>query len=127
MLSRDLLRDEAERVRQALSSRNFDLSLLDRWQQLDAERRAGLVKVEEQKRQRNEASRDIGRVKQQGGNADEAIAAVGQLKSRIEALEGRAKEIEEEIGQLELSIPNLPQASVPVGDESANRVERTVG
>jgi seryl-tRNA synthetase len=134
MLSRDLLRDHPERVHAALATRNFDLSLLDRWQQLDSERRSGLVEVEELKRQRNEASRDIGRLKQQGGNVDAAnaanaaIAAVGGLKSRIETLEGRAKEIDEEIQGIELTIPNLPHPSVPVGkDESANQVERTVG
>ncbi|HTQ80063.1 MAG TPA: serine--tRNA ligase, partial [Thermoanaerobaculia bacterium] len=136
MLSRDLLRDDPERVRQSLATRNFDLSLLDRWQGLDAERRSGLVEVEELKRQRNEASREIGRLKQQGGagnaantaKTEEAIAAVGQLKARIESLETRQKEIEGEIGALELILPNLPHATVPVGkDESANRVERTVG
>jgi seryl-tRNA synthetase len=130
MLSRDLLRDHPERVREALASRKFDLSLLDRWQQLDGERRSGLVEVEELKRQRNEASRDIGRLKQQGGNADEAtaaITAVAGLKARIETLETRQKEIEAEIEGIELALPNLPHPSVPVGDESDNRVERTVG
>jgi seryl-tRNA synthetase len=128
MLSRDLLRDHFERVHAALSTRKFDLALLDRWQQLDSERRSGLVEVEELKRQRNEASRDIGRLKKEGGNAaDAAIAAVGGLKARIEGLEVRSKEIDEEIQGLELTIPNLPHPSVPVGDESANRVERTVG
>jgi seryl-tRNA synthetase len=132
MLSRDLLRDQPERVRTSLSTRNFDLSLLDRWQGLDSERRSVLVEVEELKRQRNEASRDIGRLKKEGGDAanaaDAAIAAVGGLKARIETLETRSKEIDEEIQGLELTIPNLPHPSVPVGkDESANRVERTVG
>ncbi|HZF11365.1 MAG TPA: serine--tRNA ligase [Thermoanaerobaculia bacterium] len=130
MLSRDLLRDHPERVREALATRRFDLSLLDRWQQLDGERRSGLVEVEELKRQRNEASRDIGRLKQQGGNAEEAdaaIAAVAGLKARIETLETRQKEIEAEIEASELTLPNLPHPSVPVGEESDNRVERTVG
>jgi seryl-tRNA synthetase len=128
MLSRDLLRDDFARVRAALATRNFDLALLDRWQQLDAERRSGLVEVEELKRQRNEASRDIGRLKKEGGSAaDAAIAAVGGLKARIEGLEVRLKEVDDEIQGLELTIPNLPHPSVPVGDESANRVERTVG
>ncbi|MEA2691958.1 MAG: seryl-tRNA synthetase [Acidobacteriota bacterium] len=131
MLSRDLLRDHFERVHAALSTRNFDLALLDRWAQLDSERRTGLVEVEELKRQRNEASRDIGRLKKEGGSAadaaDAAIAAVGGLKARIEGLEVRSKEIDDEIQGLELTIPNLPHPTVPVGDESANRVERTVG
>jgi len=128
MLSRDLLRDDPEKVRQALAGRNVDLSLLDTWLRLDAERRTDLVEVEELKRQRNEASRAIGKVKQQGGDAGEAIAAVGLLKTRIEELEARLTAVEPEIAGIELSIPNLPGAGVPVGkDEAANRCERTVG
>jgi seryl-tRNA synthetase len=127
MLSRDLMRDDPERVRHGLAHRNVNLDLLDSWQGLDAERRAALVEVEELKRQRNESSRAIGRVKQQGGDASAEMAAVGTLKVRIEELEGRLAAIEEQSGALELSLPNLPHASVPEGDESANRTERTVG
>src|SRR5215210_6937255 len=120
MLSRDLLRDNPEMVRQALATRNAEPALLDAWLRLDAERRADLVEVEELKRQRNEASRAIGKVKQQGGDASAEIAAVGRMKERIEELEAR-------LAAIELSIPNLPHESVPVGpDESANRVERVV-
>ncbi len=128
MLSRDLIRDEPDKVRQTLAGRNVDLSLLDTWLRLDTERRTDLVEVEELKRQRNEASRAIGKVKQQGGDAEEAIAAVGRLKARIEELEARLAAIEPEMSGIELSLPNLPGDGVPVGkDEAANRCERTVG
>jgi seryl-tRNA synthetase len=128
MLSRDLLRENPERVRQALADRNADVTLLDSWLGLDAERRAELVEVEELKRRRNDASREIGKVKQQGGDASGAIAEVGRIKARIEELEARLAALEPELAALELSIPNLPHASVPVGrDESANRVEKVVG
>jgi seryl-tRNA synthetase len=128
MLSRDLLRDDPEKVRQALADRNMDPALLDTWLRLDAERRTGLMEVEELKRQRNEASRAIGKVKQQGGDAGEAMAAVGRLKARIEELETRLAALDPEVAGIELSIPNLPDAGVPRGkDESANRCERTVG
>jgi seryl-tRNA synthetase len=128
MLSRDLLREDPERVRQALANRNADPSLLDNWLKLDAERRAELVEAEELKRRRNDASREIGKVKQQKGDASVAIAEVGRMKERIEELEARLAAIEPELQAVELSIPNLPHASVPVGrDESANRVEKVVG
>jgi seryl-tRNA synthetase len=122
------LRDDPETVRQGLANRKSDPALLDGWLRLDAERRADLVEVEDLKRQRNEASRAIGKVKQQGGDASAEIAAVGRMKERIEELEARLAALEPEMAAIELSIPNLPHASVPVGpDESANRVERTVG
>jgi seryl-tRNA synthetase len=128
MLSRDLLRDDPERVRQALANRKMEPTLLDDWLRLDAERRSELVEVEELKRQRNEASRAIGKVKQQGGDASAEMAAVNQMKQRIEELEARLSALEPEASALEMSFPNLPHESVPVGvDESANRVERTVG
>jgi seryl-tRNA synthetase len=128
MLSRDLLRDDAPRVRQGLLNRQTDPTPLDAWQMLDAERRAALGEVEELKRQRNEASRAIGEVKKKGGDASAAIAAVGQLKGRIEELEARLQTIDPELLAIEHSLPNLPHESVPVGkDEHANRCERTVG
>ncbi len=128
MLARDLLRDDPEKVRQGLLKRNADPAPLDAWLRLDAERRAALVEVEDLKRQRNEASRAIGQVKQRGGDAAEEIAAVGRLKARIEELEARLQTIEPELQAIEYSLPNLPHESVPIGkDESANRVERTVG
>ncbi|MGH9362959.1 MAG: serine--tRNA ligase, partial [Thermoanaerobaculia bacterium] len=87
-----------------------------------------LVEVEELKRRRNELSRAIGRAKQQGGNAAAEMAEVARGKERIAELEARLAELERDLAEIELSLPNLPHASVPVGpDESANRVERTVG
>ena len=127
MLSRDLLREDPDRVRQALANRKADVSLLESWQKLDAERRAELVEVEELKRRRNDASREIGKIKQQKGDASEAIAEVGRMKERIEELEARLAAIDPELEAIEQSIPNLPHETVPVGDESANRVEKVVG
>ena len=128
MLSRDLLRNDAEFVRARLSARRFDLTQFDRWQALDSERRAGLVEVEELKRRRNDASQAIGKLKKEGGDAAAAIAEVSLLKSRIEELEVRLQGVDTELVDLEMRIPNLPDASVPEGaDESANVEVRRVG
>ncbi len=128
MLSRELLRQQAETLGPVFASRGIDPQLLDDWVRLDAERRAGLVEVEELKRQRNESSRAIGKIKQAGGDAGAQIAAVGELKTKLEGLAGRLGEVDEELKAVELSLPNLPHEDVPAGeDESANRVERTVG
>jgi len=128
MLSRELLRNDPDRVRRALEARKNDPELVDTWLRLDGERRATLVDLEDKKRQRNEASKTIGEIKRQGGAAEEEIAAVSRLKGEIEQLEVRISAVEEELSATALTIPNVPHESVPEGaDESANRVERMVG
>ncbi|MEO1083559.1 MAG: serine--tRNA ligase [Acidobacteriota bacterium] len=128
MLSRDLLRNHADDVRPRLEARGVDPALLDRWIELDARRRSGLVEVEELKRRRNEASKAIGLVKRQGGDAAEQIAQVAEIKTQIEGLEVSLQQTEQDIEAQELGFPNLADASVPVGpDEAANREERRIG
>ncbi len=128
MLARTLLRDDTGNTARQLGDRGFDPAVLERWQQLDAERRAGLVEVEDLKRQRNEAGREIGRVKREGGDAAAQIAAAAEIKARIEHLENRLEELESELDDTERTFPNVSHETVPVGkDEAANRVERRVG
>ena len=122
------MRDDPERVRQALSTRNADPSLLDTWLKLDAERRSALVEVEELKRRRNEASREIGKIKQQKGDASEAMAAVGRMKARIEEIEARLAVIDPELSDLELRIPKLRSGSFfPSLLEPRRRIDRACG
>jgi seryl-tRNA synthetase len=127
MLARELLRNDPRRVATALANRRGDAALLQRWQELDERRRTTIAALEDGKRQRNEASQQIGAMKRQGGDAAEAIAAVSRLKGEIERGEQELAAIEEELAGVEQTLPNLPHDSVPVGDDSANRVERVVG
>ena len=128
MLARERLRSDFDTVRDRLAERGLDPEELDRWRAADEQRRACLVEVEELKRQRNEASKAIGQVKSQGGDAAEEIAAMGRLKGEIETIEARVGELATTLRDLELSFPNVAHPSVPVGtDEAANREERRVG
>jgi len=128
MLSRELLRERPQEVRELLATRGTDPELFGTWEVLDKERREALVEVEDLKRQRNEASKEIGKVKQHGGDAAAQIEEVGRLKGRIGELEEKISDVEVKLADVELSLPNLPDASVPRGeDESANREERKVG
>ena len=128
MLARELLRSAPERVQRALADRGQSAAAFDSWQALDRERRETLVRLEELKRRRNEASQAIGRLKAKGGDAAAEIAAVGTLKGEIESLDGQVVAVDGKLAAIELNLPNLPHDSVPRGaDESANRVERVVG
>ena len=128
MLSRELLRERPQEVRELLATRGTDPELFGTWEVLDKARREALVEVEDLKRRRNEASKEIGKVKQQGGDASAQIEEVGRLKGRIGELEEKVSDVEAKLADVELSLPNLPDASAPRGeDESANREERLVG
>ena len=128
MLSRDLLRSAPERIRRAFVDRGQGPLTLEQWQTLDVERRSAVGEIDELKRRRNEASREVGARKGKGEAAGELIAEVGVIKARLETLEAALAGLDEQLSALELRFPNLPDDSVPVGaDESANRVERVVG
>jgi len=108
--------------------RGIDLAELEHWRSADEERRSKLVEVEELRRRRNKASKEIGRLKSEGEDAAAQIAAVGELKGQVEVLESRLAELGGALSAIELSLPNLAHESVPVGDdEAANREERRVG
>ena len=128
MLSRDLLRSDPERIRRAFVDRGQGPATLDDWQRIDAGRRSAVGEIDELKRRRNEASREVGGLKSKGGDASGLMAEVGVIKARLETLEAALAGLDEQLAALEFRFPNLPDASVPVGtDETANRVERVVG
>ncbi len=115
-------------MRRALAERGQDGAALDAWLALDADRRERLIELEELQRQRNEASREIGKLKAAGQEAAGPIAAVAALKEGIARGEERVAALDAELEKIELGLPNLPHESVPRGaDAAANRVERVVG
>lgn len=128
MLARELLRGDPDRVRGLLATRGVADAVLTRWLELDSARRQDLGELEELKARRNEASKEIGVLKSQGSGAAEQIAAVAALKREIAVREESLALVEGELADLEMGLPNLPHTTVPSGaDESANRMERTVG
>ncbi|HEX3111548.1 MAG TPA: serine--tRNA ligase [Thermoanaerobaculia bacterium] len=127
MLSRDYLRERADEYRIALKNRGASVDI-ERFVELDAERRRTIARVEQLKNQRNTASQEIAQLKKNKEDASAQIEAMKKVGDEIKTLDGRLAEIETELENLELYFPNVPDASVPVGpNESANRVERSWG
>jgi len=121
MLSREFLREDAERLLSEFPER-FAGSGLERFGELDARRRAIVTRLEEKRRRRNELT------SVRGKPVPDTIAEMKALKEEIRDLEAETERIEEELAGAERGIPNAPQETVPRGrDESANRVERTWG
>ena len=127
MIDIRMLRSDPDRIRRALERRHarFDLdSLLD----LDAKRRAALYELEQSRAEQNRASTEIARARKSGADAAEAIEAMRRVKEIIASLEQQVAEIDEALAQQMLSLPNLPDDSVPDGASSQdNPVIRTWG
>jgi seryl-tRNA synthetase len=127
MLAREYLRENADQYRAALKTRGASVDI-ERFLDLDAERRRTIVQVEALKNQRNVASQEIAQLKKNKQDASAQIDAMKRVGDEIKQLDERLGVIEDELHNLELYFPNVPHQSVPVGpDESANRVERTFG
>ena len=127
MLSREYLRENTDHYRSALASRNASVDL-ERFIELEAERRRTIARVEALKNQRNVATQEIASLKKAKQDASVQIESNKRLGEEIKELDGRLAQIEQDLSALELEFPNAPHESVPVGpDETANRVERTWG
>ena len=127
MLAREYLREHADQYRAALKNRGASVDI-ERFLELDAERRRAIAEVEQLKAQRNVASTEIATLKKNKQDASAQIEAMKRVGDEIKTLDERLAAIEEELKNLELGFPNVPHDSVPVGrDDSANRVERHWG
>ncbi|WP_248516050.1 serine--tRNA ligase [Salinarchaeum laminariae] len=124
MLDRTTLREEPERVREALDARGSDLDL-DAILAVDEEWRELKARGDELRHERNEVSRSIGELKREGEEeeAQEAIERSSELKAELEEVEARADELEAELEERLLEIPQLPHESVPEGEAEADNVE----
>ena len=127
MLDIKRLRNEPEEVREALERRGIEAPL-DAFAELDKKRREVLVEVEKKKALRNKASDDIAAAKRAGEDAGEQIAAMKKVGQEIKALDVVVIDIETELEEILVELPNTPQPDVPAGaDESANVTLRSYG
>jgi len=128
MLDLSEVRERADEIAAALETRGGDFGdQVRRIVEWDRDRREALTEVNDLKAQRNATSKQIGELKRSGEDASGIIAEMRSLGDRIDALDERVREAEERIEATLIGLPNLPLEGVPVGDESANRVERTSG
>jgi seryl-tRNA synthetase len=96
--------------------------------ELDARRRAAQTTLQELQARRNEASKEIGKAKREGRDADALMAEVAGLKDRIQQTEEEERATGATLDGFLVSLPNLPAADVPDGpDETANVELRRIG
>ncbi len=110
-----------ETIAEALKKRGKEIKL-DTVMKLDAERRAMMTKVEELKAKRNRISKEIPAMKKKGEDVSDTMMEMKVLASQIKDYDAELQVMSARLGQLMMSIPNRPDASVPAGkDDSDNK------
>jgi seryl-tRNA synthetase len=136
MLDLKFVVENKERVLEGLASRGQSLEQLQAWPglegvdpwALDAQRRTAIQKVEQLRHRQRLAGEEIARRGRAKEDASELKTEMKGVADEIKLLEVRQQEVEEAIRRFLLVVPNLPDASVPVGaDASANVEVRRVG
>ena len=120
MLDSKLLRSQLQDVAERLASRGFSLDVA-RIEALEERRKAVQTRTEQLQAERNARSKSIGQAKAKGEDIAPLMADVERMANELAAGKTELDEIQAELDGIVLTIPNLPDASVPVGpDEDAN-------
>ncbi len=126
MLDIRLIREEPERVRQAMEALNTTAPI-DEIIALDERRRDLVNQVEQMKARRNEGSKTVGKTSDKA-ERDRLVAEMRALGDDISAMDEQVRHVEDDLHALMLTVPNLPLPQVPVGpDESGNVVTQVTG
>ncbi|MCC3378073.1 serine--tRNA ligase [Paenibacillus farraposensis] len=123
MLDIKILRNELGRVEKALQDRGKSLDLINGFTDLDVRRRELLQESEALKNRRNVVSGEVAKLKKNKENADDLIAEMRQVSDRIKELDEQVRELEVQIDEQVMSIPNIPNETVPVGASEEDNVE----
>ncbi|MGH7313427.1 MAG: serine--tRNA ligase [Candidatus Rokuibacteriota bacterium] len=123
MLDVRLFREQPDLVERGLVARGESPAVVKDVLALDADRRRLLREAEELKAERNRASETIGQARRRGEDASAEQARMREVGDRIKALDAEVAARAAAIERLVLQLPNLPQASVPLGRTEDQNVE----
>ena len=127
MIDIQLLRKDIDGVAAKLATRKFKLDV-DTFNTLEAERKLIQSRTEELQGKRNTLSKQIGMFKGKGEDTTALMAEVSSIADELGTSGTRLEQLQAQIADFMMSIPNVPHSSVPVGKEEADNVEvRRVG
>ncbi|WP_374555190.1 serine--tRNA ligase [Aquitalea pelogenes] len=127
MLDIQLLRNDLDAVAARLASRGYTLDTAA-FTAMEADRKSLQTRMQELQSRRNATSKQIGEAKRKGEDVSAIMAEVANLGDELKAAEAAFEAVQAKLDALLMSIPNLPNESVPVGKDENDNVEvRRVG
>ncbi|TVQ67982.1 MAG: serine--tRNA ligase [Oceanospirillales bacterium] len=122
MLDPKIVRANPEEIAALLSKKGFQFPL-ERFLELEEQRRTLQVETEQLQNERNTRSKSIGQAKASGQDIAPLLAEVGQLGEKLDQAKTSLQTLQQSLDDLLLGIPNLPDASVPEGASEDDNVE----
>lgn len=128
MVDIKLIRENADLVKERIKKREMNLDeTVDKILEVDAQRRAAAAAVEAKKAEQNAASKQIPQIKKAGGDVSEVMARMKTLSAEIKEDDAKFAKLEEELKDLLLCLPNLPDDDVCAGGKEQNQEIRLFG
>lgn len=122
MIDLKLAQKQPQILADALQKRHSTLDVQE-FLALDGKRRELLAEVENLKNRRNQASSEVAALKREGRDCSEMYAELGELSARIKALDTQALEARTAVENWLMAVPNIPDASTPIGKDETENVE----
>ena len=128
MLDINFIRNNPDKVKQAIALKHENAASIDQLLEVDTQRRSMIHACEQLKSKRNEKSKEVSELKKKGQDASQIIEETKKIGDDIKSIEEKQKELDTQITNLMLRIPNIPAADVPIGkDEKDNVIVRAWG
>lgn len=124
MLDIKVLRENPEKVKQAMKTRNKNMdALVDEILEIDVERRALIAKTDELKAKQNAASKQIPKIKKEGGDVSAIMQEMNAIKEAIKKDDTVLSELEAKQKKIMYEFPNIPSDKTPIGKDDSENVE----
>ncbi|HEY4767194.1 MAG TPA: serine--tRNA ligase [Candidatus Sulfotelmatobacter sp.] len=124
MLDLNFVRGNLPLVEEKLRQRGLDpAAVLKDFREVDTQRRQAITEAETSKAGRNKASEEIAKLKKSGEDASAAMAQTKDLREKVQTLEKTAADLDARLHDILAGLPNLPHASVPIGQSAEQNVE----
>jgi len=122
MLDPKLLRTDLDSVVEKLRTKNFDFDVT-LFNQLEDRRKNLQVSTQKLQSERNNQSKAIGKAKAQGEDAQSLLDAVASIADKLKSAETELAELQTQLDDLLLGVPNIPHESVPKGNSEDDNIE----
>jgi seryl-tRNA synthetase len=122
MLDLGYVRDHLDVIEKMARDRGIRLDL-EPFRALDRDRRELITKTERLKAERNKASDEIVRLKKSGQDASAILARMKKVSDEVKRDDERIAQLDDDLRQFLLMVPNIPHSSVPLGKGAADNVE----